>query len=111
AYDLGRVLGGEQRGRIAGILTAFSPAMLLFGFTSADYAFAALGLVTACLLVREGPAALLMGSLAAACASFFSWLLLAIPAWVALVVWRRRGASAAARVCGAVAIALVLFNG
>jgi hypothetical protein len=111
AYDLGRVLGGERRGRVAGLLTAFSPALLLFGVTSADYAFTAIGVAVACLLVRAGPRALIAGSILAAIASFFSWLLLAIPAWAAVVTWRRHGWGRAAAVCAGVAIALVAFTG
>jgi hypothetical protein len=110
AYDLGRGLGGEQRGRMAGVLTAFSPSILLFGVTSADYAFATLGLVAACLLVRRRPAAILAGAAAAAGAAFFSWLLLAIPAWAALVVLRRDGWRAGVRVGVAAAAAVVAFN-
>jgi methylthioxylose transferase len=111
AYDLGRTLGGEQRGRTAGLLTAFAPSLLLFGVTSADYLFAALGLAAACLLVRKRLAAVLPGAAVAALAAFFSWLLLAIPAWAALVVLQRDGprrALALAAICG---IALVAFNG
>jgi hypothetical protein len=111
AYDLGRVLGGERRGRVAGLLTAFSPAVLLFGVTSADYAFAAIGVAVACLLVRAGPRALIAGSILAAIASFFSWLLLAIPAWAAVVTWRRHGWGRAAALCVAVAIAITAFTG
>jgi hypothetical protein len=111
AYDLGRVLGGERRGRLAGLLTAFSPAMLLFGVTSVDYAFAALGVGIACLLVRRGPRALIAGSILAAVASFFSWLLLAIPAWAAVVTWRRHGRGRAVALCASVGGALVLFTG
>ncbi len=110
AYDLGRTLGGEQRGRLAGILTAFAPSVLLFGVTSADYAFAALGMVAACLLVRPRTWALLAGAAAAALAAFFSWLLLAIPAWSALVVLHRDGWRAGIRVGVAAAVAVVLFN-
>ncbi len=110
AYDLGRTLGGEQRGRIAGLLTCFSPSLLLFGVTSVDYAFAALGLIVACLLVRPGPAALLAGAAAAALAAFFSWLLLAIPAWAALVVLRREGWRAGVRVGVAAAIGVGALN-
>lgn len=91
AYDLGRTLGGEERGRITGVLTAFSPALLLWGVTSVDYAFAALGLAAAGLLVRRGPAARVGGALAAAAMTFFSWLLFAIPAWAVIVVLRREG--------------------
>jgi hypothetical protein len=111
AYDLGRVLGGEQRGRVAGVLTAFSPTILLFGVTSADYAFAALGMIVACLLVRGGWRALIAGSIAAALASFFSWLLLGIPAWAAVATVRRRGWSRAVALSLSVAAALVVFNG
>lgn len=110
AYDLGRVLGGEQRGRIAGLLTSFAPSILLFGVTSADYAFAALGMATACLLVRPRTGAILAGAVAGALAAFFSWLLLAIPAWAALVVLRRDGPRAAARVGVLAAGAIVAFN-
>lgn len=91
AYDLGRVLGGEERGRLAGLLTAFAPSLLLFGVTSVDYAFATLGLATACLLVRRNLGALVAGGVLAALVSFFSWLLLAIPAWATIVVLRREG--------------------
>jgi hypothetical protein len=111
AYDLGRVLGGEQRGRVAGVLTAFAPSMLLFGVSSVDYAFAALGMATACLLVRRGPAWLVAGAVAAAIGTFFSWLLFAIPAWAAVVVWRRSGAREAARMVLACAGAVVVLNG
>jgi methylthioxylose transferase len=110
AYDLGRTLGGEERGRHAGLLTVFAPSLLLFGVTSADYLYAALGMVTACLLVRRSPAARLCGAGLVPLAAFFSWLLLAIPAWAALVVLQRDGprrALALALTCGA---ALVAFN-
>ena len=114
AYDLGRVLGderGEERGRTAALLTAFSPAIVLFGVTSADYAFAALGMIGAVLMVRRAPAAWIAGCAFAAVAAFFSWLLLAIPAWAALVVLRRDGWRAGVRL-GLVALAaIVAFNG
>ena len=111
AYDLGHVLLDERRARVAGVLTAFSPAMLLFGVTSLDYVFATLGLLAACLLVRDGPWPLVLGSIVAALASFFSWLLLAIPAWAAVVALRRHGWGRAAALCGAVAVALAAWNG
>ena len=110
AYDLGRTLGGERRGRIAGLLTSFSPSILLFGVTSADYAFAALGMVVACLLVRRSGWALVAGAAAAALGGFFSWLLLAIPAWAALVVLRRDGWRAGVRVGLAAVLGVGLFN-
>jgi hypothetical protein len=91
AYDLGRTLGGEDRGRMAGVLTAFAPALLLWGVTSADYAFATLGLAAACLLIRPRPLPRTVGALMAAAATFFSWLLFATAAWAVLVVLRREG--------------------
>ena len=111
AYDLGRTLGDEHRGRVAGVLTAFSPCTLLFGVTSTDYAYAGMGCLVACLLVRPGTRALIAGSIAGALASFFSWLLLAIPAWAAVVAARRFGWRRAALVCIAFAAALAAFNG
>lgn len=106
AYDLGRVLGGERRGRVAGLLVAFSPAMLLFGVSSADYAFAAVGIAVTCCLVRPGRRWLLLGAGLAALATFSSWLLFAIPVWAAVVRPRR-----AVQVLGACALAIVLLNG
>lgn len=104
AYDMARTLGGEERGRVAGVLTAFSPALLVWGVTSADYAFAALGLAAACLLVRRGALPRAGGALAAAAVTFTSWFLFAIPAWAALLVLRRDGVRRAyvlALLCGA----------
>jgi methylthioxylose transferase len=111
AYDLGRTLLGDERGRSAGLLTAFAPSLLLFGVTSADYFYAGLGLASACLLVRPRLGARIAGAAAAAGAAFFSWLLLALPAWAALVVWRREGWRSAARLALACAAALLVFNG
>jgi hypothetical protein len=110
AYDLGRTLGNDARGRMAGLLTAFTPALLLFGVTSADYAFATLAMCVACLLTREGFAPRLRGAAAAAFASMFSWLLLAIPVWAALLALRRHGIRSAL-VCAAMsAIAILIVN-
>jgi hypothetical protein len=110
AYDLGCALGDERRGRLAAVLTAFSPSVLLFGVTSLDYVFATLGLAVACLLVRGGRRALVAGSIAAAIASFCSWLLLAIPAWAAVVALRRSGWRRAVAVGLGPAIAVVALN-
>ncbi len=106
AYDLGRGLGGERRGRVAGLLVSFSPAVLLFGVSSADYAFAALGTAVACCLIRPGWRWLVLGAAGAALATFFSWLLFAIPVWAALV--RRRRAPPILAAC---AVAIVALNG
>jgi hypothetical protein len=111
AYDLGRELGDERRGRLAGVLTAFSPCALLFGVTSADYAFAAIGVAVASMLVRPGTRWLIAGSIAAALASFFSWLLLAIPAWAAAAAAQRMGWRRAVVICLACFVAVALWNG
>jgi uncharacterized membrane protein len=111
AYDLGRTLGGEERGRVAGVLTAFSPALLLWGVTSADYAFATLGLAAACLLVRRRPLPRAAGAFAAAAATFFSWLLFAIPAWAVLVVLRREGPRRALALAALCALAVIVVYG
>jgi methylthioxylose transferase len=109
SYDLGRTLLGEERGRNAGVLAAFAPSLLVFGVTSADYLYAALGLRGVCLLVRRR--ARVLGAAVAAMAAFFSWLLLALPAWAAIVVWRREGLRAAVLLVAACAVALVALNG
>jgi hypothetical protein len=110
-YDLARTQLGDERARLAGLLAAFAPSLLLFGVTSADYLYATLGLAAACLLVRPMPAARLTGAAVAAVAGFFSWLLLALPAWTAIVVWRREGLRPALLLAGACALAAVAFNG
>jgi hypothetical protein len=107
AYDLGRTLGGEERGRVAGVLTAFSPALLLWGVTSVDYAFAATGLAAACLLIRPRPLPRAAGALAAAIVTFLSWLLFAIPAWAVVVALRREGRRAALALAALCALATV----
>ena len=111
AYDLGRTLGGEERGRVAGVLTAFAPSLLLWGVTSVDYAFATLGLASACLLVRGGPWPRAAGAVLAAVGSFFSWLLLAIPAWAVLVALRRKGRRDALTLAGGCALATLTVYG
>lgn len=111
AYDLGRKLGTEQRGRVAGTLTAASPSVLLFGVTSADYVFAALGVAVACLFIRRHPAAVAAGAGLAALATFCSWVLFAIPAWAALVAWQRDGWRSALRITLFTVLAVAVFNG
>ncbi len=118
AYALGRTLGGEERGRVAGALAAFAPSLLLWGVTSADYAFATLGLAAACLLVHDRVEARVAGALLAAVGTFFSWLLFAIPAWAVLVVLGREGTrralvltSICALACAAVYLTLALCVG
>jgi methylthioxylose transferase len=111
AYDLGRTLGDEERGRTAGLLTAFAPSLLLFGITSADYIYATLGIAAACLLVRPGAAARGGGAAVLAVAAFFSWLLLAVAAWAALVVLLRDGRRRAVQLAAVCAVAVAGLNG
>jgi hypothetical protein len=105
-YALGRALLPERSARVAALLVVFSPVVLLEGVTSFDYVFAALGTGAAALLVarrRAGPPAL-------AVASLFSWALLAVAAWSAVVVARREGLRAAAVLCAACALAVIALN-
>jgi methylthioxylose transferase len=109
-YALGRTFGGEQRGRLAAALVAFTPALILFGVTSVDYAFATLATAIAWLLVSGGRRPRLVGCLLAALGSFLSWLLPAIAVWGVLVVLRREGRRPAVMVGVATAGAILAFN-
>ena len=111
AYALARTLGLEEpRARARGVLTAASPAMVLFGATSADAVFAAVGLGAACLLAARTPWVRALGMVALAVAAFFSWALLAIAAWAAILAWRREGLRAAIVLAAGCALAVVAFD-
>jgi hypothetical protein len=103
-YALARALQPERTARIAALLVAFSPVVLLDGVTSFDYAFAAFGTGAAALLIRGRAVS---GGIALAVAALFSWALLGVAAWAALVVALRDGSRAALAlaVCCAVATA------
>ncbi len=109
-YQLGRELGDELRGRQAGALAALSPSVVIFGVTSVDFAFAAFGAAVACLLVARRRTVIAAGCLAAGIAAFFSWVLLAIPVWVALTVLRRDGVRAGVIVGAAACAGVVLVT-
>jgi hypothetical protein len=96
--------------RTAGVLALSSPALLLFGVTSADAVYAALGTATAALLVARPRAARAAGAAGLAVAALFSWALLAVGAWAALLVWRRDGLRPAALLATICAAATVLLN-
>jgi hypothetical protein len=100
-YALARALQPDRTARIAALLIAFSPVVLLDGVTSFDSVFAALGTAAAALLLTRSAA----GALALAVAAFFSWALLAVGAWAALVV-RGRDAVILAAMCAAAVLAL-----
>jgi hypothetical protein len=106
---LARAVLDDRRARVAGVLAAASPALLLFGTTSADAAYAALGTGTACLLARRGAVARATGVALLAVATLFAWSLLAIGAWAVLLSLARDGvrrAAAVAAECAAATVAL-----
>jgi hypothetical protein len=104
-YALGRRLLDDERARIAGLLAAFAPATALYGVTSADAAYAAIGAATAVALL----ALPLAGAIALAVASFFSYALLAIGAWATFVSGARAGLRAALRLAAMCAAVFVAF--
>jgi hypothetical protein len=108
-YALARaVLPGQERSaRVAGLLAVLSPAVLLFGFTSADAVYAALATAAAALLAARRPVARGAGAALLAVCALFSWALLAIGAWAVVLAWRREGLRAAAVVGGRCAVAVL----
>jgi hypothetical protein len=117
-YLLGRELASEGEARAAALLFVFVPSSLLYGATSGDALFVTLGLLAALGLVGRSFAARLGGAAALAFATFFSWALLAVAAWAALVRLGREGTAAAVRlavlcavVVGLAFLALDLLTG
>jgi hypothetical protein len=110
-YALGRSLGSERDARVAAVLVACSPVMLLFGVTSFDAVFATCGLAAAALLAAERRAVRAAGAVALAAASLLSWALLAVGAWATVLAWRRRGAASAARLAAACGASWLVVNG
>jgi hypothetical protein len=111
-YALGRKLDLEAgRARIAALLVAFSPAMMIYGVVSADALFATLGVAVAVPLVASGIATRAAGAVGLAVASFFSWALLAIGAFAAVVVALREGVRSALALGAGAAAALAVFYG
>ena len=107
-YLLARELAFEAEARVAALLFVFVPTSLLYGATSADALFATLGVLAAVGLLARRPANRVLGAAALALAAFFSYALLAVGAWAALVRWRRDGVGAALRlaaICAAVLVA------
>jgi hypothetical protein len=106
-YVLGRQLFEERTARIAGVLAAFSPAMLHFGATSADAIFLTLGLLAAIALL-ERP---VLGALVLAVSTLFAWSLLAVPAWAAILILLRDGWRPALRLSLLTGAAFLAFHG
>jgi hypothetical protein len=94
-YVLGRGLAGEQAGRVAGLVWAFVPSVVLEGTTSMDALFALVAVGASIALVSGRLGA---GSVLAAVGAFLSYALLTVPIWAAVVVWRRAGSRRAALV-------------
>jgi hypothetical protein len=106
-YLLARELAPEAEARAAALLFVFVPTSLLYGATSADALFATLGVLAAVGLLARRPANQALGAGALALATFFSYALLAVGAWAALVRWRREGLGAALRLAALSAFVLV----
>lgn len=112
AYALARSLGTEERrARSAALLAALTPALLLFGVTSADAVYAALAVGAAALLCAEQRTLRRVGFAAFAVAAFFTWANLAVGAFAAVLWWRRDGIRAALAVAVGCALAWVALNG
>jgi methylthioxylose transferase len=109
AYAVGRHVIDDRRARLAALLTATAPSLLLFGATSADALLATLGLLAAWPLAARSATARCAGAATLALASVFAWSLLAVGAWAAILAWRRDGVGAAVRLaalCGAAVLGL-----
>jgi hypothetical protein len=100
----------ERTARVAGLLAAASPALLLFGVTSADAVYAALGTAAAALLVRRSWRARGAGAVVLAVGALGTWSLPAIGGFAVVVAWRRAGWRDAAAPAATCAIALVVVN-
>ncbi len=98
-----------EQARLAGVLAALSPALLLFGMTSADAIFAALGTGTAVLLIA--PRTRWLGVVVFAGITFTAWSLLAVGFFAAVVVWQREGLRHAVVLAVACGVAVLALNG
>jgi hypothetical protein len=94
AYATGRAVTSERTARLAALLTASAPSVLLFGATSADALYAAAGMAAAWALADRRLAVRALGAVLLAVASLLAWSLLAIGAWAAVLAWRREGVRA-----------------
>jgi hypothetical protein len=99
----------QGQARAAAAMLAFSPAAMLYGVASADALYATLGLAAVPLLVGRGLLSRVAGAAVLAVASFFSWALLAVGAFAALVVALRERLVEGIKVGVAIAGALVIF--
>ena len=107
-YLLARELFEEPAARTAALLFAFVPTSLLYGATSGDALFATLGVAAAAALLARRTWARILGAILLALAAFFSYALLAVGPWSALVRWRREGIGAALRLAAICAVVLAV---
>ncbi len=111
-YALAGAVGLDvRRTHLAALLAALSPVTLLFGITSADAVFAFVGAVTAALLCDRRAPVRAAGCAAFVVASLFSWALLAVGAFAAVVALRRDGVRPAVLLAAGCGAALVLGQG
>lgn len=104
-----RLFPGEERvARIAGVLMAFSPAILHYGAVSPDAVYLTLGLLAAIPLLSGRH---VLGAIALAVVVMFAWSLLAVGAWAAILVLTRDGFKPALKLAVACGIALVSLQG
>lgn len=106
-YVLGRRLLDEARGRVAALFFVLAPSSLLYGATSADALYCTLGLVAATALVSRRRLVAAVGPALLALATFFSYALAGVGAWVVLVVARRRGVRRALVLAASCAVVVV----
>jgi hypothetical protein len=96
---------------MAALLCVLSPALVLFGVSSYDVVFAAIGALAACGLVARSPWWRAGGVVVFALATLMSWALLAIGAWAAIVVWRREGWRTGLVLAAACGVAVLVLDG
>ncbi len=106
-YVLGRELLDESRARTAALFYAFAPSALLSGATSADALFATMAAAASVGLIARRRAWRSFGPLLLFVASFFSYALVSVGVWAAIVVARRDGVKRAALLAVACALALL----
>jgi hypothetical protein len=110
-YALARGCGlAERHARLAGLLAAGAPSLLLFGMTSADAVFACVGTAAAALLVRRSWWWRGAGALVLAAGAFSAWSLPAVGVFAALVTWRRDGWRQALALAVACAVPFLALN-
>lgn len=100
-----RLLEQERTARIAGVLMAFSPAVLHFGAVSPDAVYLTLGLLAAIPLLSGR---IVLGALALSVVVMFAWSELAIGAYAAILLLARDGVRPALKLavtCGIVLLA------